>query len=626
MLRARCLRHAPIRPRRAQRWASGAPGTPVWKRMAELARPEWGLVAAGAATLGVTSSVTLLLPYASGQVLDMAIAEAAGGAGDSAFSPVLVAAGLFGMTGVAGLGVFIRSVLLTRAGNAIVARLRRRLFAAVLSQEIAYHDGMKTGDFVSRLTADAALLQSALTTQAVGGLRGAVMSIGSAALLIHTSPTLAAISLCSLPPIFVAARVFGRRLKARNAKVQAMHAQATAVGDEAFRGIRTVRQFAAEHRELARYAAAIDAAHAGAVAAGRSQAAFDAVVHVAANGAVLAVLGYGGGMVLAGAITAGDLASFLLYSLLTAGNVSGLSSTYTEMMKASAAAGRIFIIIDRVPAMPSVLALPAPAALPGSEEAGAAAPLSVSFRDVRFSYPQRPDAEILRGLTLDVAAGEHVAIAGPSGGGKSTLAALLTRLYDVPLDSGEVRVDSTDIRTMAVTSLRSRIGVVAQEPTLFTGTIAENIRYGRPGASDADVRRAAKIAHVAAFADALPDGLGTAVGQGGAQLSGGQKQRVAIARMILRNPGIVVLDEATSALDAESERGVHAALGAALRGRTVLSIAHRLSTLRSADRVVVLRDGAVAEEGAFDTLVARPDGVFAQLMGRQITTVDAASA
>ena len=605
------------------------------RRVAEIARPEFPLIAASVGTLGLTSSVTLLFPYVSGRVLDMAIADPTG------ISPMTVALGLFGLTAVAGAGVVARSTMLAYAGNRIVARMRSQLFDATVAQELEFFDRTRTGDLVTRLSADTQMVQKAATSQVVAALRSMFMASGASALLIYTSPSLSLMSLGTLPPIFLAARYFGRIMKDRQKKVQELLADSTGIAEEVFGNMRTVRQFAAEPYESERYGQAVDLTYEEALGAGKAQAWFDGLVHVAANAAILGVLGYGGGMVFSGEITAGELASFLMYSMFVAGNVSSLSSVYADMMRAVGASGRVFAVIDRVPKMlPPVHGSESEAFLTDGdgEDASttiASAPaLSVQFQNIQFAYPLRPDMTVLGpGFSLDVKEGEVLALVGGSGSGKSTVAALLTRLYDVGTvvgdyggrsvngcerDGGAVLVDGIDVRDIDPMRLRKSIGVVAQEPILFNTTIRENIRYGRLGASDEAVLEAARAANVLQFSDEFPDGLDTSVGQRGAQLSGGQKQRVAVARAILKNPPIVVLDEATSALDAESEKHVQKAIETVMDGRTVLSIAHRLSTVRSADRIAVLSDGRIVETGTFEEL--RKEGTeFHALMERQIT-------
>uniref|UniRef100_A0A7S2V8Y6 ATP-dependent transporter ycf16 n=1 Tax=Entomoneis paludosa TaxID=265537 RepID=A0A7S2V8Y6_9STRA len=467
------------------------------------------------------------------------------------------------------------------------------------------------------------MIQQAVTTQSVSVLRAIAMSTGSAVMLFNTSATLAALSLATLPPLFLGARVVGQQLREQQKTVQSLHGKSTTAAEETMSGMTTVVQFGAEKQELARYSDLVQKAHQAAIETGRTQALFDGSVHVAANGAILCVLGYGGSLVMQGSITAGDLTGFLMYSLLLAGNVSSLSSSFTEFSKAVAGFDRIMDIMDRQPAIPSGF----------NEEKTTTVqhdtPLPVEYRNVDFSYPTRPDEKILDRFTLRVEPGEVLAIVGGSGSGKSTLARLLTRLYDVNGADGEIEDDSStgifinnkDIRDWDPVELRQEaIGIVSQEPWLIDASIEENIRYGRPSATDEQVLEAAQLANVVSFTDSFPEGLKTPVGPRGTQLSGGQKQRVAIARLILKDPPIVILDEATSALDAQSEHLVQKAIDSVMKGRTVISIAHRLSTIKGADRIAVLGDGQVLEVGTFEELSRKEDGAFKSLMGRQILT------
>lgn len=410
----------------------------ILSRLYEIAKPERKLIFASAATLGITSSITLLLPYACGHVLDMAILEASGATGPDGqdpFSPFTVALGLFGLTGTAGLGVYARSLMLNMAGNRIVSRMKRMLFGSILAQDAAFFDVTKSGDLLSRLSNDAQYIKSAVTTEAVSGLRGMVMSIGSTSLLFYTSPTLAVVSLLSIPPVFLTARVVGRSLKKRQRIVQELHGKATDVAEEVMGGHKTVQLFSAEHHEFGRYADAICKAHDKEIQVGRTKAAFDGVVHVAANGAVLLVLGYGGTLVLAQEMTAGDLTGFLMYSLLMAGNVSSLSGTYAEMVKSLSAAGRTFDIIDRIPQIPSSFQNRTISQDHLEEKEGTTLetnksndPISIRFEDVAFSYPTRKNVPVLGPrFCLHVKAGETIALVGGSGSGKST--AGLVRIY-----------------------------------------------------------------------------------------------------------------------------------------------------------------------------------------------------
>jgi ATP-binding cassette subfamily B protein len=365
-----------------------------------------------------------------------------------------------------------------------------------------------------------------MTTEAVAGLRGVVMSIGSTSLLFYTSPTLAVVSLMSIPPVFMAARLVGQRLKSKQKRVQELHGSAVSVAEEVFGGFRTVQLFNAEVTEYNRYSNSITAAHDEEIQVGKTKALFDGLVHVAANGAVLLVLGYGGKLVLANEMTAGDLTGFLMYSLLMAGNLSSLSGTYTEMIKSIAAAGRTFDIIERVPKIPSSFRNSqqnrAENVFDASDEIIRSfgrhkEAVSISFQDVEFAYPARPDLPVLGPhCSLNIQAGEKIALVGGSGSGKSTVSLLLARLYN--LNRGSIFINGPNIETRDTAFLREQIGVVSQEPLLFDGTIADNIRYGRSSASDEDVKEAARAAHVTHFTDDLPHGLATQVGHRGAQL------------------------------------------------------------------------------------------------------------
>ena len=589
-------------------------------RLVELSRREWKLVSLSAATLGVTSSVTLILPFASGQVIDYTISSP-----DNGLSPMILAGGLFGLSAMAGAGVYLRSLWLARAGNRIVARLKQKLFASVLLQESAFLDEQTTGDLLSRLSADAQLVQSAVTHQAVAGLRGMVMTIGSASMLLYTSPTLAAVSCCTLPPIFIITRSVSRKLQTQQEEVQKLQGKAVSLAEEALSSVSTVKQFVAEDYETTRYQNAVAEAHSKALETAHMQAQLEAGAHVAGNGAVLCVLGYGGSLVLDGSITAGDLTGFVMYSLLMAGNLSGLTSLYGDMVRAVAASNRVFDILDREPSIKAALQemdtkadpLKTTKFQPTKMSYSNKAPLSVELLNVNFQYPSRSDVEVLKNFSLSIDPGQVVALVGGSGSGKSTVASLLTRLYDVDKPNS-ILINGQSINEYDPHELRRMIGIVSQEPAIFQGTIRDNIRYGEwDHVSDEQVEEAARLAHILDFAKDFPDGLDTVVGSRGSKLSGGQRQRLALARVLAKNPPLVILDEATSALDAQSEHLVQLAMDCVMSGRTVLSIAHRLSTIRHADVVCVVGNGSVVQTGTFEELSAGP-GPFRELMKTQL--------
>ena len=603
-------------------------------RLAQLSRPEWKLVGLSAATLGITSSITLLLPFASGQVIDYVVMSAANNDGN-ALSPSILAGGLFGLSTVAGGGVYLRALWLARAGNRIVARLKQQLFDSILHQEQEFLDQQTSGDLLSRLTQDAQLVQSAMTNQAVATLRATVMTAGSTAMLVYTSPLLAAVSCCSLPPIFIITRQIGKRLSEEQQRVQEFQGIATTLAEEALSSVSTVKQFVAEQFESTRYRNAAAKAHHKALDTAHMQAQLEAGAHIAGNGAVLCVLGYGGNMVVQEVISAGDLTGFIMYSLLLAGNLSSLTSLYGDLVRASAAANRVFDILDRIP---KIMSLPLSdletsrramvessnpleqvrfSANIGAQQSSSTLPVSIELKAVNFRYPSRPENSVLEDFSLCVEPAEVVALVGGSGSGKSTVSSLITRLYDVD-DENSVRIAGKPVSSYNLFDLRRMIGIVSQEPTIFRGTIKENIVYGQWGqVSDMEIMAAAQAAHVMEFAKDFPLGLDTLVGPRGSQLSGGQRQRIAIARVLLKNPPVVILDEATSSLDAKSEHVVQDAMDSVMSGRTVLSIAHRLSTIRHADRIAVVENGSIVQTGTFAEL-SSVDGPFRDLMKTQL--------
>jgi ATP-binding cassette subfamily B (MDR/TAP) protein 10 len=610
--------------------ASVSPTPDPMYRLIEISRREWKLIGMSAATLGVTSSVTLILPFASGQVIDYTINSSADG-----LSPMLLASGLFGLSAVAGGGVYLRSLWLARAGNRIVARLKQQFYGSILKQETAFLDQQTTGDLLSRLSADAQLVQSALTTQAVAGLRGLVMSTGAAGMLLYTSPTLAVISCCTLPPVFILTRQVGRKLQEQQEIVQKLQGEATSLAEQSLASLSTVKQFVAEDYETTRYQNAIAKAHGKAVETAHMQAQLEAGAHISGNAAILGVLGYGGSLVLEGSISAGDLTGFVMYSLLLAGNLSGLTSVYSDLVRAVAASNRVFSILDREPQIRTTATRAVPLLDPTEDpllpityksvltanDGGSqlSAPVSIEIQGLNFSYPSRNDVKVLKNFSLTVAPGEVVALVGGSGSGKSTIASLLTRLYD-PENKSSIRIDGRPVSDYDPSELRKMIGIVSQEPMLFRGSIRDNISYGEwDNISEEEIVNAARLAHVLDFANKFPDGLDTMVGPRGMQLSGGQRQRIALARVLAKKSPIIILDEATSALDAQSEHLVQKAMNSIVNdsGRTIISIAHRLSTIRHASRVVVVDDGSVVQTGTFDELTT-VDGPFRQLMKTQL--------
>ncbi len=577
--------------------SNAAPRRIPLRRLLALARPEGRRLAVGSVFLILGSAAGLAYPQAIRVVLDGALAAGVASVNRAALAMVAIFA-------VQSVAVATRYVLFTVAGERIVTRLRADLYTSLVAQEIAFFDQRRTGELTSRLSSDATVLQNTVSVNLSMGLRNLMMVVGGLALLVVTSPRLTLVMLAIVPAVALGAVIIGRRISRLSRRVQDALARAGEVAEETLAGIRTVRAFAREAAESGRYADAIWEAFGLARKRVRVVAVFLGVTSLAAYGAVALVLWSGGRLVAAGGMTVGELTQFILYTLIVAFSLSALGDLWSDFMRAGGASERVFELLDRAPAIPVAGGLRPETAI-GRIELDA----------VGFAYPSRPDVPVLDGLDLAIDPGEMVALVGPSGAGKSTVASLILRLYD-PI-SGAVRFDGVDIRELDPVWLRERIGVVAQEPILFSTTIAENIRYGRPDATDTEVVAAARAANAHDFVAALPDGYATEVGERGVRLSGGQKQRVAIARAVLKDPRVLLLDEATSALDAESEALVRDALARLMHGRTAVVIAHRLSTVRDADRVVVLDGGRVVESGSHAELMARA-GTYRRLVDRQL--------
>jgi len=556
-----------------------------------------------------SASIALAFPQIVRHLLDAAFISA------DATLLNRIALGLLILFALQGVLNFVQVYLLTSTSELVIAQLRQDLFAHLVRLSPGFFTERRTGELTSRLSADTTVLQTVLSYNLSEFARQTLFLIGGIILLTLTDANLTATTLAVVPLVVGAAFVFGRALRRASTGVQDRIAEATGTADEAFSQIRTVQSFTAEAEEVRRYGSHLRDVIAAAIRRARIRGTFFGILTFCGFGGVVAVLWQGGRQVLTGSLTAGALVSFLLYALYVAGAVGSLASLFGAYQEAVGAARRVFDLLEaessvKDPVRP--LRLPRP--LRGD----------VVMDNVSFHYsPTLP--EVLHGLSLRIGAGEVVALVGPSGAGKTTIASLLPRFWDVT--GGQITFDGIDIRDLPLADLRGAIGIVPQEPTLFSGTISENIAYagiGEDGSrpSEDAVRAAAKAAHAVEFIDRLPDGFDTRVGERGVKLSGGQRQRIAIARVFLKDPALVILDEATSSLDSESERLVERAMEDLLRARSTLIIAHRLSTVLRADRLLVIDRGVIVEEGKHEELLAS-EGVYSRLYRGQFRPGDA---
>jgi ABC transporter fused permease/ATP-binding protein len=568
-------------------------------RLLGLARPEVGRLALGTVFLIIGTLMGLLVPQAFRVILDRAVGKV-----DGFWTIDRAAIALVLIAGAQAAAMALRFALFTSAGERVVTRLREGLFERLLAQEIAFFDERKTGELTSRLSADTTLVQNAVSVNISMGLRFVAQVLGGVGFLVYTSPTLTAVMLGVVPPVAIGAVAYGRRVRKLSREAQDALARANEVAEETLAGIRTVRAFAAEKAEAERYTKAVWDSFAVAWRRIVTSSVFMSVATFAAFTALALVLWRGGRLVEGGSMTPGELTSFLMYTLMVAAALGGISELWADLMRATGAAERVFELMDRAPTIPLD---------EGARPAGVEG--LIELRGVTFAYPSRKDVPVLRALDLEMRPGEVVALVGPSGSGKSTVASLLLRLYDPTV--GSIFLDGLDLRKLSPEWLRRNVGVVSQEPLLFSCSVAENMRYGRTTATTDEVTAAARAANAHEFVSKFPEGYDTLVGERGVQLSGGQKQRVAIARAVLKDPKILVLDEATSALDAESEHLVKEALDRLMKGRTTLIIAHRLSTVIGADRVVVIEDGKIVQSGKHAALMQQ-GGLYKKLVERQL--------
>jgi len=587
----------PDRPKEKRRLAV------LW-RLTALLRPHKGRFLLAVLTLLAASGITLIYPAAAKYAVDMGMSTGKA-SGQSTHDLDLIVAGLVAVFVVNAVLVWLRHYSMSWLGERVVTDLRALVFDRIVTLPLAWFHERRSGELVGRLASDVTVVEGVVGSELSMALRNAVQMTGALVMLFVIDVKLTLLMLAIVPPIVLTTIVFGKKIRAMTRAVQDELAKVSGQVQEAIGAISTVQAFVREEHEATRYRTGIEGAFDKTMTMVRWRSWFFASAMTAGYVGVALVIWLGGRALIRGELTAGDLTSFFLYTFLVAGALADLAQLWSSLQRAAGATDRLFAVIDTVP---EIRDAETTRPLPAGKGA-------VRFSGVSFAYPARRGQAVLTDVDLEVQPGEVVAVVGPSGAGKSTILSLLYRFYDV--DAGAITLEGVDIRQLKLADLRHALAIVSQEPVLFSGTIRENIGYGRDGATPEEIEQAARDAYAHDFVTGFPDGYDTLVGERGTKLSGGQKQRIALARALLANPRVLILDEATSNLDAESEAAVQAALARLMEGRTTIVVAHRLSTVRDADRIVVLDGARIVEHGRHDELMARR-GTYHRLVEHQL--------
>jgi ABC-type multidrug transport system fused ATPase/permease subunit len=592
-------------------------------RLAAYLRPYWLKFVGALIALSLSSVLGLAFPFVAGQLVNAALpGRPADASLLAAWGVNTIALALMGVLACQAATSFTQSILFTEVGERALADLRRDAYARLIHLSMTFHVQHRVGELSNRIATDVSQIEDTVVAALPQFLRQMTMLVGSIVLIAVTSLRLTLVMLSVFPALIGIAVVFGRLIRRNSKEAQDRLADGNVIVEETLHGIASVKAFANEEYEQDRYRRALDRFLAEVLRGAKYRGGLFPFIIFGLFGALVLVLWYGFRLVQANEMSLGALASFMLYTLYAAGAMGSFAELYSQMQRALGATHRLRELLEEKTEEETFLSpplTPDPSPRSTGERGERRLRGDMAFENVVFRYPSRPDVEVLHGVNLTARAGQRIAVVGPSGAGKSTLVSLLLRFYEP--ERGRILIDGRDAREYGLRELRSQMAVVPQDVLLFGGSILDNIAYGRPGASEAEIIEAARKANAHDFISAFPEGYQTRVGERGVQVSGGQRQRVAIARAILRDPAILILDEATSSLDSESESLVLQALDGLMRGRTSLVIAHRLSTVRSADRIFVLKDGAIVENGTHEELTARPEGVYRTLSLLQFDAV-----